>query len=78
MTQIVGSTIQPYLINPTEADLKGKTAFFWMGTAALAVVWTYFRLPECKDRTYAEIDAMFHRKVPAREFAKYEVDAYEE
>jgi SP family general alpha glucoside:H+ symporter-like MFS transporter len=37
-----------YLINPTELDLKGKTAFFWAATAALTTVWAYFRLPEVK------------------------------
>lgn len=37
-----------YLINPTELDLEGKTAFFWAATAALTMVWAYFRLPEVK------------------------------
>lgn len=37
-----------YLINPTELDLQGKTAFFWAATAALTTVWAYFRLPEVK------------------------------
>lgn len=37
-----------YLINPTELDLKGKTAFFWAATAAITTVWAYFRLPEVK------------------------------
>lgn len=33
ITQIIANIIEPYLINPTEADLKGKTAYFWFGTA---------------------------------------------
>ncbi|KAK3678550.1 hypothetical protein LTR78_001848 [Recurvomyces mirabilis] len=77
MTQIVANVIEPYLINPTEGNLKGKTAYFWFATACLTVVWAYFRLPECRGRTYEELDLMFHNKVSARKFASYEVDPYE-
>lgn len=38
------------MMNPTELDLKGKTAFFWAGTAALTTAWAWFRLPEVKVR----------------------------
>lgn len=69
--------VEPYLINPTEANLKGKTAYFWFGTACLAAIWAFFRLPECRGRTYEELDVMFHQKVPARKFATWEVDAYD-
>jgi MFS transporter, SP family, general alpha glucoside:H+ symporter len=55
----------------------GKTGFFWAGSAALIATWAYFRLPEAKGRTYEELDIMFANKVPARKFAKYHVDAYE-
>lgn len=45
----VGSAVlEPYMMNPTEWNWKGKTAFFWCGAAALTAVWTFFRLPECK------------------------------
>lgn len=77
MTQIVANVIEPYLINPTEANLKGKTAYFWFGTALLACMWSYFRLPECRGRTYEELDVMFHQKISARKFASWEGDAYE-
>lgn len=95
ITQIIANIIEPYLINPTEANLKGETAYFWFGklhiywtlrarrlltltaTALIAVVWTYFRLPEARGRTYEELDILFHKKVPARKFASYNVDAYD-
>ena len=76
VTQIIANIIEPYLVNPTEADLKGKTAFFWFGTAFLAAVWACFRLPEARGRTYEKLDVIFHQKVSARKFAKYNVDAY--
>ena len=45
----VGSlVIEPYMMNPTAWNWKGKTAFLWAGTAAFTSVWAYFRLPECK------------------------------
>ena len=74
--QIIANTIEPYLINPTEANLKGKTAYFWFGTAVLASIWAFFRLPECRGRTYEELDVMFHKKVPTRSFSSWHVDAY--
>ncbi|KAK5129742.1 hypothetical protein LTR08_002918 [Meristemomyces frigidus] len=77
IVQIIANTIEPYLINPTEANLKGKTAYFWFGTAVLASVWAFFRLPECAGRTYEELDVMFHQNVPTRKFASWQVDAYD-
>ncbi|KAK9478017.1 general substrate transporter [Lipomyces japonicus] len=74
--QIIANVIEPYMINPTEGDWKGKTAFFWAGTAFVTVVWAYFRLPESKGRTYAELDIMFHNHVSARKFNDYVVDPY--
>ena len=56
----------------------GSTGFFWAGSAALTALWAYFRLPEPKDRTYEELDILFAKKVPARQFSKTQVDAYGE
>ncbi|KAI3394273.1 hypothetical protein diail_2976 [Diaporthe ilicicola] len=75
---VASLVIEPYLINPTELDLKGKTAFFWAATAALTTVWAYFRLPEVKDRTYEELDVLFARKISARKFKSTEVHVYED
>lgn len=40
------------------------------------VVWSYFRLPEIKGRTYEELDILFANRVSARHFSKTKVDAY--
>jgi SP family general alpha glucoside:H+ symporter-like MFS transporter len=37
-------------------------------------VLAYFFLPEMKGRSYREIDILFKRKVPARQWAKTEID----
>lgn len=54
-----------------------KTAFFWAGTALCSAVWVFFRLPEPKGRTYAELDVLFERGVRARKFAGTRIDPFE-
>lgn len=73
---IVTSTLQARFINPTAWNWRGKTAFFWAGTNLLGVAWTYFRLPEPKGLTYADIDVLFERNVPARRFRQVTVEPY--
>ncbi|KAG9717325.1 hypothetical protein KCU73_g15406, partial [Aureobasidium melanogenum] len=73
---IVCSTLESYFMNPTEWNLKGKTAFFWFATSFCTFVWAYFRLPEAKDRTYEEMDLLFTKGVSARQFAEFKIDAY--
>lgn len=68
--------IQPRMLNPTAWNWKGKTAFFWAGFCAISIVWTYFRLPEPKGLTYAELDVLFENKISARKFRSVEVDPY--
>ncbi|EPS31621.1 hypothetical protein PDE_06576 [Penicillium oxalicum 114-2] len=74
---VVSQVLEPYFMNPTAWNASGKTGFFWGATALLAFVWAFFRLPEPKDRTYAELDILFATKTPARKFATTKVDLYE-
>ncbi|KAK3943949.1 maltose permease [Diplogelasinospora grovesii] len=64
----------PYMINPDQADMQGKLGFFFGGLAALCFVWAYFRVPETKGRTYEELDILFERKVPTRQFKDYAIE----
>lgn len=64
------------MINPLEGNWKGKTGFLNGGVTFLCFVWCYFRLVESKGRTCEELDILFERRVPARKFAKYRVDAF--
>ncbi|ORY55853.1 general substrate transporter [Pseudomassariella vexata] len=75
---IIGGVLQPYFMSPTAWNAKGKTAFFWGSLSFLTTVWGFFRLPETKDRTFAEMDFMFQKGVPARKFASYKIDQDEE
>ncbi|KAF2433825.1 sugar transporter [Tothia fuscella] len=71
---IVTSVAIPYIINPDQANLRGKIGFFFGGLSALSLVWSWFRLPETKGRTYEELDIMFSRGVRTREFKKYRIE----
>jgi len=75
---IITSVLTPYMLNPTAWNWGNYTGFFWAGLAFLCIVYTYFRVPEPKDRTFAELDLLFERKVSARNFAKTEVDVFDE
>lgn len=56
------------MLNPTAWAWGAKAGFFWAGTALLGLVWSWFRLPETKERTFAEIDGLFREEVKARDF----------
>jgi MFS transporter, SP family, general alpha glucoside:H+ symporter len=71
---IVTSTIQPYLLSPSEANAGAKANFLWGGLSIISVLWCYFRLPETKHRTVEELDYMFEHKVPSRQFKSYKID----
>lgn len=78
VVNIISSVLEPYMMNPTQWNWKGKTAFFWGGTSILVTIWTFFRLPETMGRTYEELDILFEKKIAARKFAAYAVHPFDE
>jgi hypothetical protein len=36
----------PYMINPDQANLRGKLGFFFGGLATSCLLWSWFRVPE--------------------------------
>lgn len=78
LVDIVVGVLTPYMINPSAWNWVGKAGFFFGGLSVICVAWTFLRLPETGGRTYEELDILFERKIAARKFAQYEVDAYEE
>lgn len=73
---IINGVITPYMLNPTAWNWKGKSGFFWAGMCFLCWLWTYFRLPEPKGRTYGELDILFERRVAARKFKGTDVSPW--
>jgi SP family general alpha glucoside:H+ symporter-like MFS transporter len=76
--QITFNAVTPFMLATTAGDWKGKTALVYGGTCSVALVWAYLRLPEFKGRTFEELDILFARKVPTREFKKATVTLYSE
>ncbi|POS85593.1 hypothetical protein EPUL_002818 [Erysiphe pulchra] len=73
LANIFSKIVEPYFMNPTKLNLKGYVGFFWGSIALLTTVWTFYRLPETKDRTFEDLDILFAREVPTREFASYTI-----
>jgi SP family general alpha glucoside:H+ symporter-like MFS transporter len=81
VTGLVTSVIGPYLLNPGAANAGAKIEFLYGGISIMSLTWCFFRLPETKGRTFEELDIMFERKVPARQFKNYvigDIDAEEQ
>ena len=61
-------------VNPDKANLRGKVGFVFGGASLLGTVWSYFYIPELKDRTFQEIDYLFHHRVPPRKMGKFNIE----
>ncbi|KAH8651467.1 MFS hexose transporter [Ilyonectria robusta] len=68
------SFVLPYLFNPDKANLGAKVAFIFGGCSVLSLVYLWFELPETAGRTYEELDEMFMKKIPARQFKAYKTE----
>ncbi|KAJ9104043.1 hypothetical protein QFC19_004177 [Naganishia cerealis] len=73
---IACSVLTPYMVNPTAWNWSKKTAFFWAGACFLCIIYTYFRIPEPRGRSFAELDYLFENRISARKFASTEVDVF--
>ena len=56
---IINSVAAPYVFNPTAGNLKGKAAWLPFSFIILLAVWSFFRLPETKGRSFEELDILF-------------------
>ncbi|KAM5353707.1 hypothetical protein ACJ41O_000357 [Fusarium nematophilum] len=60
----------PYLVFPDRVGLGSKVGFIFGAVAALSFVFTYFCVPECKGKSLEQIDWLFSKGVPLRDFGK--------
>lgn len=74
---IICSVLTPYMLNPTAWNWGNYTGFFWAGICFMCIVYTYFRIPEPKGRSFAELDLLFERGVSARKFSTTVVDVFD-
>ncbi|KAK1453494.1 sugar porter family MFS transporter [Colletotrichum paranaense] len=63
-----------YMLNPTGVNLGGKCGYVWGATGFVCFVLAFFFVPEMKGRSFREIDIMFKRKIPARQWKKTVID----
>ncbi|KAK9452807.1 general substrate transporter [Dipodascopsis uninucleata] len=75
---IIVAVLTPYMLNPTAWNWGNYTGFFWAGLCFCCIIYTYFRVPEPRGRSFAELDLLFERGVSARKFASAEVDVFNE
>ena len=69
---VIVGILNPYMLNTTAWNLGPKSGYVWAATGLLGLVWSWFRLPEPKGRSYGELDLLFDMKVPARKSFRHE------
>ncbi|KAJ3543506.1 hypothetical protein NM208_g2130 [Fusarium decemcellulare] len=67
--------IIPYLIYDQYAGLNSKVGFIFGALMAVAIVFVYFCVPECKGKTLEQVDFLFNQGVPIRDFGKVDAAA---
>ncbi|KAJ5825036.1 Major facilitator superfamily domain general substrate transporter [Penicillium robsamsonii] len=75
---IICGVLTPYMLNPGAWNWGNYAGFFWGGICFLCIIYTYFRVPEPRGRSFAELDLLFERGVSARKFASTQVDVFDE
>jgi len=73
---IIIAIIMPPMLNPAKWNWKAKTGLFWAGFTLIAIIWSWFEMPETKDRTFAELDVLFRDGVSARKFKSTPVESF--
>ena len=76
LCELLNNSLLPLQLNPLAWGWGAKDGLFWAGITLLCVIWCIFRLPESKDRSYAELNLLFENRVPAWKFRTTKVDAF--
>ncbi|CAI6334419.1 unnamed protein product [Periconia digitata] len=74
LLNMMWSFVLPYLFNPDKLNLGGKLGFIFGGFAFVCLIYLWFYQPETAGRTYEELDEMFHKEIPARNFKGYRTE----
>ena len=72
---VMWSFVLPYLFNPDKANLGGKVGFIFGGLSFPCIAFLWWFQPETKGRSYEELDEMFTKRIPVRQFATYYPEA---
>lgn len=66
----------PYMFNADAADLGGKVGFIFAALCFLGLGLSWAFLPETKAKSFEELDYLFERRVPARQFKNTAYNEY--
>lgn len=61
----------PYMLYPQYAGLGSRVGFVFAGILALAIVFVFFCVPECKGKSLEQVDRMFNEGIALRKFGNY-------
>ncbi|KAF2868472.1 MFS transporter [Massariosphaeria phaeospora] len=67
----LGTFTAPFFINPAALNWNAQYGYIWFVSCLIMTVFTFFFLPETRDRTLEEIHEMFEANLPARKFKGY-------
>lgn len=73
---IVVQQINPRMLNSSSDawNWGAKTGLLYFGLCFIWAIWIWFFLPETKNRSFADIDYLFQKKVNARKFGTTPID----
>lgn len=75
-TAIITTFAVPQITSADGANLGAKAYLIFAGAMALIIVFVFFLVPETKGRTFAEIDELYARNVPRRQWTKAETSTH--
>lgn len=71
-TAVITTIVVPLLTADDGAGLGAKMYLVFAGCMVCVIIFSFFLLPETKNRTFAEIDEMYDAKIPMWKWRKYE------
>ena len=71
-TAVITTFAVPQLTAADAANLGAKAYLVFGGCMACIILFVYFYLPETRGRSFAEIDEMYDKKIPMRQWRKFE------
>jgi MFS family permease len=74
----VSGVALPYVFNPDEGNLRGKTGFTYFASCLVGAAVAWWLIPEMKGRSVADIDRMFELNLSARQFKSWRNETAEE
>jgi len=64
----------PYFINRDQLGWGPKYGYIWGGSNFILAVWAFLFIPETKGRSLEQLDELFEKRVPPRQFSSFLVE----